>query len=231
MPTDPPSTSADLESVATLGEPMRRRLYDVVAASSEPLSREEAAGRAGVAVHTARFHLDRLAEEGLVEVEFRRLSGRTGPGAGRPAKLYRRGPREISVTLPSRHYDLLGRILATAVAEADGATEPVRAVAERVARDEGRSFGASVPARGRDLTRVARALEAGGYEPVAVTGEVRARNCPFHRVAQVETELVCTLNVAYVAGVCDGLGCSTVTAELEPHEGACCVVVRSSAPS
>jgi predicted ArsR family transcriptional regulator len=220
------SESDRLDTLAALGDPVRRRLYEEVASAPEPLGREEAAARAGVAVHTARFHLDRLADEGLLEVEYRRLTGRTGPGAGRPAKVYRRGPREISISLPARHYDLLSRILSTAVAEAETAKDPVRAVAVRVAREEGRAFGSTSPARGRELTRVATALAAMGYEPVVGRDEVRAANCPFHQAAQEQTELVCSLNVAYVEGVCAGLGCDGVATELEPTAGGCCVVVR-----
>jgi predicted ArsR family transcriptional regulator len=218
---------SDVSGVAALAEPVRRRLYDVVVAAGAPLGREEAAARAGVAVHTAKFHLERLVEEGLLEIEFRRLSGRSGPGAGRPAKLYRRGAREISVSLPARQYDLLSRILAAAVASADGSPEPVAQIAARVARREGEILGSASRAGGDELARVADVLGTGGYEPHVQEDAVRLRNCPFHRAAQEQTALVCNLNHAYVAGVCDGLGCRSVSAELEPEAGHCCVVVRS----
>lgn len=221
------SDIADVNGIAALAEPVRRRLYDVVVAAGDPIGREEAAARAEVAVHTAKFHLDRLAEEGLLEVEFRRLTGRTGPGAGRPAKLYRRGPREISVSLPPRQYDLLSRILANAVVSAAGTSEPVAEVAARIARTEGEALGAHAGGHGEDLTRVAHALTSGGYEPSLDAAEVRLRNCPFHRAVQEQTELVCSLNLAYISGVCEGLACTTVDAELEPDPEHCCVVIRS----
>ena len=78
------------------------------------MSREQAAEGSGCPAHTAKFHLDRLVDEGLLDVEFRRLTGKTGPGAGRPAKLYRRSGREIALSLPQRSYDLLSTILAQA---------------------------------------------------------------------------------------------------------------------
>ena len=56
--------------------------------SDEPVGREQTAADTGIPLHTARFHLERLVDEGLLATEFRRLSGRSGPGAGRPAKLY-----------------------------------------------------------------------------------------------------------------------------------------------
>src|SRR3954449_6016107 len=96
----------DLASLGALAEPSRRALYEAVVAAAEPVSREQAAEAVGLPLHSVKFHLDRLVDEGLLEVEFRRLSGRRGPGAGRPAKLYRRARTEISVSLPARRYDL-----------------------------------------------------------------------------------------------------------------------------
>ena len=105
----------DAAGIAALAEPVRRSLYEFVSRQPDAVSREQAAAAVGVPAHTAKFHLERLVTEGLLDVEFRRLSGRSGPGAGRPSKLYRRSSREIEVSLPQRHYDLLGRILAEAV--------------------------------------------------------------------------------------------------------------------
>src|SRR5512143_1010773 len=93
MPTDP----ANIEAVALLEEPVRRALYEWVIRDGGPVSRDEAAAGVGISRALAAFHLDRLVRGGLLSPEYRRLSGRTGPGAGRPAKLYRRGPREVAV--------------------------------------------------------------------------------------------------------------------------------------
>src|SRR5690348_17436989 len=94
-----------IEAVALLEEPKRRQLYDVVAASPSPVGRDEAAAAAGISRELAAFHLDRMAAAGLLATEYRRLGNRRGPGAGRPAKLYRRADREISVSLPARDYE------------------------------------------------------------------------------------------------------------------------------
>src|SRR5438105_14446775 len=93
--------SQDIERVALLDEPARRRLYDFVSGRNAPVGRDEAAAATGMSRGLAAFHLDRLAEAGLLDVEFRRLTGRTGPGAGRPAKLYARAGRRVSVNLPA----------------------------------------------------------------------------------------------------------------------------------
>src|SRR5437868_9383705 len=120
---------------SALADPVRRELYRWVVAQAEPVSRDQAASGAGVPRHTAKFHLDRLVAEGLLDTEFRRLSGRRGPGAGRPAKLYRRSGRELAVSVPERRYDLAGQVLAEAVERAAAEGTPIRtAVAESAAR-------------------------------------------------------------------------------------------------
>src|SRR5829696_7007708 len=106
---------SQVAGVSALAEPARRALYRFVVAQPEPVSRDQAAAGAALPRHTAKFHLDKLVEERLLDTEFRRLSGRRGPGAGRPTKLYRRSARQVAVTLPQRHYDLAGQILAGAV--------------------------------------------------------------------------------------------------------------------
>jgi predicted ArsR family transcriptional regulator len=223
-----PTRDVDIAGVAALAEPVRRRLYDVVVLADDAMSREQAARSARVAVHTAKFHLDKLVDEGLLAVEYRRLTGRTGPGSGRPAKLYRRVDREVAVSLPERQYDLLSRILATAVAHASESGEAVADVAASVARAAGSRFGEQhASGATSDLDRLARALASGGYEPRVLEGTLELRNCPFHRVAQEQTELVCGLNLEYVSGVCDGLGCRDVETQLVPELGRCCVTARS----
>src|SRR5437764_7367414 len=125
---------SQVSGVSALAEPARRALYLYVAAQPEAVSRDQAAEGVGLPRHTAKFHLDKLVEEGLLDTEFRRLSGRRGPGAGRPAKLYRRSGRELVVSVPERRYDLAGQMLAEAVQRAAADGTPIRtAVAESAA--------------------------------------------------------------------------------------------------
>lgn len=220
--------SQQAASIGALAEPVRRDLYGFVAAQAGPVSREQAADGVQVPLHTAKFHLDRLVEEGLLEVEFRRLSGRTGPGAGRPAKLYRRSSRELSVSLPERRYDLAGRILAAGVDRARQRGEDVDAAVTRAAGDEGRRTGAESAARGPGGSEVERAgavLADLGYEPTGRDDDVVLANCPFDALAREHTALICGVNEAFVGGLLDGLGCSGLEARLEPHPGQCCVLV------
>ena len=186
---------------------------------------EQAATALDLALHTASFHLDRLVAEGLLEVEYRRLSGRTGPGAGRPSKLYRRAEGEITVSLPPRRYDLVGDILAGAV-DRTAQGVPLDQSLEECAREEGVELGRESGTEST-LVGLAAVLETQGYEPTVAGHTVELANCPFDALARKHTEVVCTLNRSYVQGVADGLGCAGVAARLEPEEGHCCVKAHS----
>src|SRR4051794_21887498 len=141
--------------VAALAEPVRRTLYRYVIAQPAPVGREQAAAGVGVPHHVAKFHLDRLVTDGLLEVEYARPPGRTGPGAGRPAKLYRRTGRTISVSLPERRYDLAGQVLAEAITRAMGTGTPVEETLREAAGTTGRELAAATPVdRPGDLREV-----------------------------------------------------------------------------
>src|SRR3982751_6458225 len=130
----------DVASIAALTEPVRRALYRYVVRNG-PVSREEVAAGVGVAHHVAKFNLDKLVTDGLLDAEYRRPPGRTGPGSGRPAKLYRRGTRDIAVSLPERHYDVAGQVFAEAITMATRGTLPVPVALRTVARNVGRRMG------------------------------------------------------------------------------------------
>jgi predicted ArsR family transcriptional regulator len=210
-------------AVALLDDPVRRAVYDHVAGSQDPVGREATAAALGLARSTAAFHLDRLAAAGLLAVEFRRLSGRTGPGAGRPSKLYRRSDHEIEVSVPVRRYDLAGELLAAAIEESINSDAPVRDVLPAIARSMGRQIGAASGS-------VRAALDAYGYEPrPGDPGGWVLGNCPFHRLARQHTDLVCGLNLELLSGVAEGAGDQSSRMALDPAPGRCCVrVVRQA---
>jgi predicted ArsR family transcriptional regulator len=223
--------AASVGGVSALAEPLRRELYLYVVAQPDPVGRDQAAAGVGIARHTAKFHLDRLVDDGLLETEFRRLSGRDGPGAGRPAKLYRRAAREVSVSLPERRYDLAGEVLARAIEEAESEGMPVVDAVRRVAAVTGSQLArdldqGSAPAS-TDANRVAGVLAACGFEPRVDGTRITLANCPFHALARAHTDLVCGMNLELVGGVIDGLGCTSLVAELEPDPGRCCVTTRA----
>ncbi len=207
----------DVSAVAALDEPTRRRLYDHVVRRTSPVSRDEAAEALGLARKTVAFHLDRLADESLLDVVYERRSGRTGPGAGRPAKLYKRSAREFSVSLPERQYELAGRLLAQALEESEATGEAVRTVLHRKAHELGTQIAG---ADGADAFTV---LDEHGFEPRAEGDAVVLGNCPFHALAREHTQTVCGMNLHLLRGVLDGLDESTLQAHLAPSPGRCCV--------
>ena len=220
----------DATGIGSLADPVRRQLYQFVCAQPAPVSRDQAADAVGIPHHQAKFHLDRLTAEGLLETDFARLTGRSGPGAGRTAKLYRRARRDIAVSLPHREYELAGRLMATAIARSAGTGEPVTEVLNRVARDYGHTIGARAgkrpPADAADaLERAVAVLSRYGYEPRFGDDEVELANCPFHALAQEQTELACTMNHALITGVADALAPHGPGARLCPGRDRCCVVL------
>lgn len=221
--------ASQASGIGALADDTRRALYEYVVGQPDPVGREQAGAALGIAQHNVNFHLDRLVSEGLLEVEYRRLSGRSGPGAGRPSKLYRRADREFTVSLPPRRYDLVGGILAAAVARTAEGTSLEEALRD-VALEEGRDLGGA--AAGVDpadpLVAVAQVLASQGYEPQVEDELVVLGNCPFDTLAQKHTALVCGLNRDFVQGVAEGLGCDQVSACLEPEAGRCCVTARAS---
>ncbi|GHC96266.1 ArsR family transcriptional regulator [Nocardiopsis terrae] len=217
-----------IDAARALGDPLRRRLYNYVADSGEEVGRGQAAEALGIQRTLAAHHLDRLAEAGLLEVVRRKVSGREGPGSGRPAKLYRRSVHEVSIQLPPRDYELAARVLAEAV-ERHGAEESLHAAA----REEGRRIGAATEAGS-----VLELLRTRGYEPEAgPEGEAdgsgfRLRNCPFHRLARDFPPLACGLNLELVRGMlaarAEARGEEAAEARLAPESGRCCVVISKN---
>jgi predicted ArsR family transcriptional regulator len=225
----------DAARIGALADPVRRRLYLYVCSRPGPVGRDEAAAAVGIARHQAKFHLDRLEADGLLETEFARLGGRSGPGAGRTSKLYRRAPREIAVSLPERDYALAGRLLADAVAASAGSGEPVLDVLHRRAAAHGRALGAAAvagdraPASAAAALRLAAAVLADhGYEPRAEDGRLVLANCPFHALAEAQTALVCGMNEALVGGLAAALAPHPPGAALDPAPGRCCVVLTGA---
>jgi predicted ArsR family transcriptional regulator len=223
------SLHRDIDAIASLREPTRRALYQFVARQPAPVSRDQAAEALGLSRPMAAFHLDRLVTAGLLTADYRRLSGRSGPGAGRPAKLYRRSRRRVDFSLPQRDHTLLAGLLAAAMPEpGSGPT------AEEPARDFGRSLGSR--ARSRLRSRVVSAprlaacvedlLETIGFEPYRTSsGELRARNCPFDPLSRRFEPVVCGVGQALVGGVLEGVGAEHLGVTRQERSDRCCVVV------
>lgn len=218
----------DIDAIAALQDPVRRRLYEYVVAQGREVGRIEAAEAAGVARNLAAHHLDKLVESGLLESGSRRLTGRSGPGAGRPAKVYTRARAERTVSLPARDYRTAAELLAEAAEEA-GIDSALGAAARR------RGEALRGPSAPEGLHEAMELLAGRGYEPYlegaggadGPAGQVvRMRNCPFHAVAERFPPLVCGMNLALLEGLLGTDG--PVRARMDARPGECCVVVEPS---
>jgi predicted ArsR family transcriptional regulator len=223
--------ATDIEAIALLDEPVRRTLYEWVVREGRPVGRDEAAAATGVSRTLAAFHLDRLAAVGLLTTEFRRLSGRTGPGAGRPAKLYSRADREVRVSLPERRYHVAAGLMADALEASSGGAsggppESLRAAAHRMGSEVGSAARAAAgrrPSRARRRAALVETLSERGYEPRERDGILRLGNCPFDALVDDHRDLVCGMNLALAEGILDGLGDERLSARLDRQPGLCCV--------
>jgi predicted ArsR family transcriptional regulator len=231
-----PGLQANITAIADLAEPTRRALYLYVQAQGSAVSRDEAAAAVDVPRHTAKFHLDKLAADGLLEVEFARRTGRRGPGAGRPAKLYRPAAREIAVTLPERHYELAGQLMARAISEAERGDVPVAEALDGAARDWGSKLAdaaldevAGSPTQEALLAAARQVLDLEGYDTRADPAGLTLTGCPFHALAAEHTAVVCGMNRAIMEGLLTGLGKLRLTAVLDPAPGRCCVRLAAEA--
>jgi predicted ArsR family transcriptional regulator len=234
-----PSSCQDLGSLSSLDDPVRRRLYEVVSGQTEPVGRDEAAAAAGVGRALAVYHLDKLVESGLLTASYQRPAGRSGPGAGRPAKLYTRSGREFAVAVPPREYELAARLLVQVV-ESDPSSRS-RAALLDAARQLGSELGSRFqrarpggPDAGQGLDSaqdLEGALSGHGYEPRHDDdGVIRLRNCPFHQLAEHHRDIVCGMNLGLIEGIVAGLEADGLAPALDPQPGYCCVSIGADQP-
>jgi predicted ArsR family transcriptional regulator len=207
-----------LDAAAALREPVRGRLYEYVIAQPIPVGRDQAAMALGLSRAAAAFHLDRLVDVGLLAIEYRRLTGRSGPGAGRPAKLYRGSGRTINLAWPHREHMLLAGLLAAGAPTESGFAE---------ARDRGRAIGRR--AGGRSRQAVERALGDLGFAPVRDDGTTRTLSCPFEPLSRQYPPVVCGIGQALVEGIIEGAGADLAVACEEPRTGCCINLVAAEA--
>jgi predicted ArsR family transcriptional regulator len=226
-----------IAGIAALDQPLRLDVFRFLASDHQWRTRDEAAAALDVPRSVAAFHLDKLADAGVLEVRFERTSGRQGPGAGRPSKLYRTREDEVAASVPERHYDLASSLLAAAVEESTRTGAPVGDCLRTAAHAAGRQIGeeardaiSGLERRDERLAAVVDVLARHGYEPeVGRRREIALGNCPFHRLAEAHRELVCGMNLDFLSGLLDGIGpADRLEARLAPAPGYCCVRIAAA---
>lgn len=191
---------------ASLGDPTRRAIYIAVRQSAEPVTSSSIAELFRLHPNVARHHLDRLAADGYLQVTHRRPSGRSGPGAGRPAKCYEATGKPIDLHFPAQRPDLLLDLLSRVI-DGVGASN-VAEVAEAVGREYGSSLAAEIgepdaPGYATAVTAVARAMRGIGFqtEPEPDSRRILTSHCPFGEAATDHPEVFCSLDRGIVAGM------------------------------
>jgi predicted ArsR family transcriptional regulator len=234
--TNDTAMAEQVATIALLDEPTRRRVFESVSASRHAVGRDDVAAELGISRELAAFHLERLLNGGLLKAEYQRRSGRTGPGAGRPAKLYRRADVEVAVSIPPRRYEAAADVFAEGL---DRLKDPAAiAAVSAVARERGEEIGREArraagprPNRRRRLVALMELLGRAGYEPAVEEskGAVILRNCPYDALVPDHRDLTCGMNLAWAEGV-------TTAAEvplrpvLAAREGVCCVEFQRAEP-
>jgi predicted ArsR family transcriptional regulator len=219
----------DIRAISLLDDPLRRGVYFFVPLAPGFTDRDRVSFALGISRSLAAFHLDKLAQRGLLDVTYKRLSGKTGRGAGRPRKLYQRSKQEVAVTLPQRNYSLLAKLLVTAI---ESAGRQARNKLTRAARVRGAEVGrAKLVPRGKYPTRrtaaaLLDALVSYGYEPYLEGKAVYMRNCPFDDLRRDHRDLVCAANQSLMIGLLETLAPAGFRARYEPAEDRCCVVLK-----
>jgi predicted ArsR family transcriptional regulator len=227
-----PEPPTELAVAALLTDELRGRLYRLVR-RRHPVSRDEAAAEAGISRGLAAFHLDKLVAAGLLRARPQAPAER--PRVGRRPKVYEPSDLELGITIPQRHYELVGELLVDALAQAVPDEAPL-ATATRIATAKGKQLATHLRqtrATGRlgperALTAASELLEQHGYEPHRPSPHtLRLRNCPFHTLARRAPEIVCAINQALIDGLLRGLGDQRVQAVLVPRPDACCVELHA----
>jgi predicted ArsR family transcriptional regulator len=205
-----------IAALASLGDENRRRLFGFVASSPQPVGRDDAAGALGIPRSTASFHLDRMVQDGLLTVEFHKLGGRAGPGSGRPAKMYRTAQPEVGASVPDRNYDLAGELMAAAIEQSAAAGQPVLDALLTTSYAKGREMA-------EGTASLEEFLSAEGYVPAPDgLGGYTLLNCPFHRLADGHTDVVCAMNGAFLSGAAAGCGVGEGRITGNNAPGQCC---------
>jgi predicted ArsR family transcriptional regulator len=207
-------------------DPVRRQVFDFVAHEGGEVSRDQTAEAVGIGRSLAAFHLDKLAAAGVLATTYRRPAGKTGPGAGRPAKLYRWSGDAVAVSFPARNYELIGRFLVEALGRRPATA--TLAEARRLAAAAGRALGArNRPELEQDRDKALSALLADqGFRPRSGPAGIRLENCPFRSWADLDQRAVCKTNAAFQRGILAGLEIADRRVAVDRKPDCCCIVIK-----
>jgi len=184
-----------MDFLAAVGDPELRDALLYARGQARPVTADELATAKDVHRNVARSRLERLVEAGLLAPAYERRSGRSGPGAGRPAKTYSVVPQLESIEFPANHSESLTALLVDALA-AGGGRERLRETGVAFGRELGRAAGLRpVKKLEAGFERLCEAVRTLGYqaslEQVEPNGAVIASpTCPLRPLVRARREAV-----------------------------------------
>jgi predicted ArsR family transcriptional regulator len=116
-----------MDHLAAVGDPELREALLFARSHARPVTADELARETGLHRNVARSRLERLVEAGLLAISYERRTGRSGPGAGRPAKTYSVVPQLESIEFPADQKEPVAALLVDALVARAG-DEPLREV-------------------------------------------------------------------------------------------------------
>ena len=153
-----------MDALSAVGDPELRTTLLFACSRPGAVSADELAADRGVHRNVARARLDRLAEAGLLIPSFERRSGRSGPGAGRPAKVYSVAPSLSAIGFPDRRYEALVSVMLDALPTA-GRRRRLHECGAAFASDFARAGGLrEAKSLGAGARRLCAALGRLGYQ-------------------------------------------------------------------
>jgi predicted ArsR family transcriptional regulator len=182
-----------MDGLEAIGDPEMRDALVWVRAQAEPVDADQLAAAQEIHRNVARSRLERLTMAGLLTASFERRTGRSGPGAGRPAKVYSVAPELDAIEFPGRRYEALLGLLVDGLPLA-GRAEKLRAIGV----DFGRELAHSArlrPAKtlATGFERMCAAVRSLGYQ--ASVSEVTAHGaviatptCPLRPLVRAHPE-------------------------------------------
>lgn len=208
-----------------LGTASRASILELVRDAGGGLTIAEVGERTGLHPSTARSHLDRLVDAGLL-VKARASGGQPG----RPAWRYRAATGEAPAPAPYRA--LAAALLDHLARQGRG---DVRAEATRAGQDWGRHLAAATPAGGNPVDTLLAVLRGLGFNPglhptADGSTEIHLSTCPFLELVNRNPDAICALHVGVVRGVLDHAGAGPSGAVLEPFGAPTACVVRLTLP-
>ena len=208
------------ELTGSLGDATRRGIYISIREAADPVTASETSELFDIHPNVARHHLDRLVTGGYLQVTRKRPNGRSGPGAGRPAKYYEATQKQVQVQFPGRRYELLSELLAQVLERV--APETAAKAAEEVGREYGAQLALEVglpddAGYQGAVEAVAKAMMGAGFHTTVVDGNKLITSlCPFGMTAINHPKFVCRLDEGIVNGLMDAINVKT-SASVTPH--------------